>query len=77
MLCENPAIFQGGQYRSRSAICLQVMGYGNFIILQIQGKIREFCKIVREILNTKKVKENSGNIEPKLFGYDRYFNLFE
>ena len=53
------------------------MGYGNFIILQIQGKIREFCKIVREILNTKKVKENSGNIEPKLFGYDRYFNFFE
>ena len=26
-----------------------------------QGKVREICKLVREILNTKKIGENSGN----------------
>ena len=31
------------------------------IFLQGQGKVREFCKLVREILNTKKVMEKSGN----------------
>ena len=34
---------------------------GNLIFLQGQGKVREFCKLVREILNTKKVREKSGN----------------
>ena len=34
---------------------------GNLIFLQGQGKVREFSKLVREILNTKKVKEKSGN----------------
>ena len=34
---------------------------GNFIFLQGQGKVREFCKLVREILNMKKVREKSGN----------------
>ena len=29
--------------------------------LQGQGKVREFCKLVRQILNTKKVREKSGN----------------
>ena len=31
------------------------------IFLQGQGKVREFCKLAREILNTKKVREKSGN----------------
>ena len=34
---------------------------GNLIFLQGQGKVREFCKLVREILNTKKVREKSVN----------------
>ena len=34
---------------------------GNLIFLQGQGKVREFCKLVREILDTKKVREKSGN----------------
>ena len=33
----------------------------NFIFLQGQGKVRKFSKIVREILNAKKVWEESGN----------------
>ena len=32
-----------------------------FNLLQGQGKVREFCKLVREILNTKKCREKSGN----------------
>ena len=35
---------------------------GNFIFLHGQGKVREFCKLVREILNTKRVREKSGNV---------------
>ena len=34
---------------------------GKFDFLQDQGKVREFCKLVREILNTKEVREKSGN----------------
>ena len=34
---------------------------GIFIFVQGQGKVREFCKMVREILNTKKVMEKLGN----------------
>ena len=34
---------------------------GNLIFLQGQGKVREFCKLVRIILNIKKVREKSGN----------------
>ena len=45
--------FQGGHWSGRSQ--------GNLIFLQGQGKVREFCKLVREILNTKKVRERSGN----------------
>ena len=33
----------------------------NLIFLQGQGKVREFCKLVREILNTKKVREKTRN----------------
>ena len=36
-------------------------GQGNLIFLQGQGKVRKFCKLVREILNTKKVREKSEN----------------
>ena len=41
---------------------------GNLIFLQGQGKVREFCEMVREILSTKKVRENSGKFKfwPKL-----------
>ena len=34
---------------------------GNLIFLQGQGKVRKFCKLVREILDPKKVREKSGN----------------
>ena len=44
---------QGGHLSGKSQ--------GNLIFLQGQGKVREFCKLVREILNTKKVREKSGN----------------
>ena len=44
---------QGGHWSGKSQ--------GNLIFLQGQGKVREFCKLVREILNTKKVREKSGN----------------
>ena len=44
---------QGGYWSGKSQ--------GNLIFLQGQGKVREFCKLVREILNNKKVREKSGN----------------
>ena len=34
---------------------------GNSIFLQDQGKVREFCKLVRENLNSEKVREKSWN----------------
>ena len=46
-------ISQGGHWSGKSQ--------GNLIFLQGQGKVREFCKLVREILNTKRVREKSGN----------------
>ena len=33
---------------------------GKFDFLQGQGKVREFCKLVKEFLNTKKVREGQG-----------------
>ena len=38
-------------------------GQGNLIFLQRQGKVREFCKLVRKLLNTKKVREKSGDFK--------------
>ena len=32
---------------------------GSLIFLQGQGKVREFCILVREFLDTKKVREKS------------------
>ena len=53
---------------------------GNLIFLQGQGKVREFCEMVREILNTKKVREKSGKfliLAQNLLGSGRYFIHFE
>ena len=36
---------------------------GNLVFLQGQGKVREFCKMVREISKSSKVREKSGNIK--------------
>ena len=36
---------------------------GNLVFLQGQGKVREFCKIVREIRKSSKVREKSGNFK--------------
>ena len=36
---------------------------GNLIFLQGQGKVREFCKMVREIRKFFKVREKSGNFK--------------
>ena len=44
---------QGGHWSGKSQ--------GKLIFLQGQGKVREFYKLVREILNTKKVRQKSGN----------------
>ena len=54
-------------------------GQGNLIFLQGQGKVREFCKLVREILNTKKVREKSGNfiILAKNMCCSRYFDYLK
>ena len=49
---------------------------GNLISLQGQGKVREFCEMVREILNTKKGRE-IPNFGPNLLGCGRYFIHFE
>ena len=46
-------IGQGGHWSGKSQESL--------IFLQGQGKVGEFCKLVREFLNTKKVREKSGN----------------
>ena len=48
-----PKYDQGGHWSGKSQ--------GNLIFLQGQRKVREFCKLVREILDTKKVREKSGN----------------
>ena len=44
--------FQGGHWSGKIQ--------GNLIFLQGQGKVGEFCKLVREILDTKKVRESQG-----------------
>ena len=36
---------------------------GNLIFLQGQGKVREFCKMVREIRKSSKVREKSGDFK--------------
>ena len=36
---------------------------GNLIFLQGQGKVREFCIMVREIRKSSKVMEKSGNFK--------------
>ena len=36
---------------------------GYLIFLQGQGKVREFCKMVREIRKSSKVREKSGNFK--------------
>ena len=36
---------------------------GNLIFLQGQGKVREFCKMVREIRKSSKVRQKSGNLK--------------
>ena len=49
---------------------------GNLIFLQGQGKVRE---LVREILNTKKVRERSGNFTnlAQSMCYSRYFDYLK
>ena len=39
---------------------------GNLFFLQGQGKVREFCIMVREIRNSSKVREKSGNFNSML-----------
>ena len=46
-------VIHGGHWSGKSQ--------GTLIFLQGQGKVGEFCKLVREILNIKKVREKSGN----------------
>ena len=40
---------------------------GNLIFLQGQGKVSEFCKMVREIRKSSKVREKSGNFKTMLY----------
>ena len=46
-------LFQGAHWSGKSQ--------GNLFVLQGQGKVREFCKMVREIRKSSKVREKSGN----------------
>ena len=64
-------LLQGGHWSGKSQ--------GNLIFLQSQGKVREFCKLVREILNSKKVREKSGNfiIVAQNMCYSRYFDYLK
>ena len=48
----------------------------SYFFFQGQGKVREFCEMIREILNTKKVRE-IPNFGPNLLGCGRYFVHFE
>ena len=61
----DPLILPQNKYKSTWPVFRVATGQGkvggNLIFLQGQGKVREFCKLIREILNTKKVKEKSGN----------------
>ena len=52
---------------------------GNLTFLQGQGKVREFCKLVREISNTKKIRETSENfiILAKNMCCSRYFDYLK
>ena len=47
--------FQGAHWSEKSQ--------GNLFFLQGQGKVREFCKMVREIRKSSKVREKSGNFK--------------
>ena len=48
----------------------------SYFFFQGQGIVREFCEMIREILNTKKVRE-IPNFGPNLLGCGRYFIHFE
>ena len=48
----------------------------SYFFFQGQGKVREFCEMIREILNTKKVRD-IPNFGPNLLGCGRYFIHFE
>ena len=64
-------MFQGGHWSGKSQ--------GNLIFLQGQGKIREFCKLFREILDTKKIREKSGNFKilAQIMCCSRYFDYLK
>ena len=57
MLCITGTIkyYQGAHWSGKSQ--------GNLVFLQGQGKVREFCKMVREIRKSSKVREKSGNFK--------------
>ena len=50
-----PMLCQGAQLSGKSQ--------GNLFFLQGQGKVREFCKVVREIRKSSEVREKSGNFK--------------
>ena len=53
-ICLN-GVLQGAQLSGKSQ--------GNLFFLQGQGNVREFCKMVREIRKSSKVREKSGNFK--------------
>ena len=62
----------------RSSIQIQGAHWSgkSYFFFQGQGKDREFCEMIREILNTEKVRE-IPNFGPNLLGCGRYFIHFE
>ena len=58
------------QYPLEYLQCVYIQGahpsgksQGNLVFLQGQGKVREFCKMVREIRKSSKVREKSVNFK--------------
>ena len=51
------------QIRNKLVCPLVRKSQGNLFFLQGQGKVREFCKMAREIRKSLKVSEKSGNFK--------------
>ena len=54
---ENPSLQLWYLYSLNLCMSRVPTGQGNLFFLQGQGKVREFCKMVREIRKSSKVRE--------------------
>ena len=65
LYCDNCYITNYNQpvHKEMQGAHLPGKSQGNLVFLQGQGKVREFCKMVREIRKSSKVREKSGNFK--------------